>query len=528
MPSLFISENQAKTLTTQPGYLKENGFWIFLMLTGFLLPVLLYGLLPAMGVDLPARLFSLKVIALLLVVGITGVGYFFYFKQVLKKPHWLVFFMLFAWEILNYGNDSLMLFGFNIRFRLLMTLIFTLPGTCLVALHLKTLIQSVPQFKYYLIFFSWLTFYFFFYNTHAIDPEFMGGDGVTAGSVDIIQITGYYYGFLAIALSAIAVREHQAPSVYFDFLNKGLFIVTGLISLYTMIGYPLLLTSEWIDGFQRANGLFSHPNPFAHQMGIILLYQFGMVLYYQGKNITRMSSFLLLSSAGLNVIAFLLAMSKTAIGIFILCGLVLFLLNLSSPLIQRHLAKIALAALLIVPTGIFMYEAVTDRSFISVLESRLDMQDSMVWRRQIWEYLLSNIHGTWILIGHGFTDSNAWVYHLTYNTETNSKPLIMVHNGYIALLYDLGVMGLFFFVAALAQLKNSLKHAFTQSLDKAIDRPLQATVVCLSLYFLVVCGFDEMTYMFNAPIFFWCLTSTLFCLLVNEKSAKEKASVLHG
>ena len=65
----------------------------------------------------------------------------------------------------------------------------------------------------------------------------------------------------------------------------------------------------------------------------------------------------------------------------------------------------------------------------------------MTWRTEVWQDLLAGITPVTIWFGHGFTSANDMVFHLSFNDVQNAQPLMMVHNAYIALLYDLGVLG---------------------------------------------------------------------------------------
>jgi hypothetical protein len=134
-------------------------------------------------------------------------------------------------------------------------------------------------------------------------------------------------------------------------------------SLITIAGFPFQLTSMMLDGFLRAIGIFSHPNPFAHHMGILMVYLLGLYCYYQGDRKHRMPTALLWSGLAINLIAFLLGLSKTAISGFALCALILFLLNLAVPAIRRSFIQIAIGLVTLFPLGLFIFELLTGKNF---------------------------------------------------------------------------------------------------------------------------------------------------------------------
>ncbi len=498
------------SIHSRPGFIGRHGFWLLPIVLGLLAGGMVYGLLPQAGVATFANHLSFKKIIALSFLAVAGVSYIYYFRYVTEKPQWLIYFILMGWALVNYGNDFLLQSGVNIHLRPMIIMALGLPGLWVALCHGKTVLAQVPHFRYYLVFFIWLMLYFFFYNAHAQDPTLISVGSHFEGSVGVIQATAYFYCTMAIAVAAAAVIRHPNAGQYFDGLNKALLIVSSLIAIYTIIGYPTLLTSVWLDGFQRANGIYTHPNPFAHHMGLLLVYLLGMFLYYQDENKSRMPGWLMIGGFVINMGAFLLGMSKTAIGVFVLSAVVLLLLNLSSPIVRKHIVKVVVSLVVLVPIGLWLYGAIADESFFSIFQRRMDVKDSFVWRLESWDFLVSGFHGWWLVLGHGFTAANAWMFQLTYDTENNIKPLMMVHNGYIALLYDLGLMGLVFFVAVLSNAWRSFCEIFRPG--RIAVRPLLATVVALSVYFLITCGFDEMTYMFDAPLTFWILTTTLFCI----------------
>lgn len=494
----------------------RHGYWLVPVVLGVLLPVLIFGLLPMLGVETLARQLRFPRV-LFLLGGLAGMlGYWVYLRRAIHRPQWMSVFIIMIWGLLEYGNNFLLDMGVNIKYSVLLLALWVVPSVTLLITHRQALWQQTPHFRVYLAFFLWLALYFVCYNSNAQDPQLMAGEGgglLSGGSVASVQFMAYLYCLLAVGVPSIAMLTHARPARYFDRLNIALLAISSLVALYVIIGYPLMLTSMMLDGFQRAKGLFNHPNPFAHHMGILMVYLFGLFLYYQGENRRRVPAWLLVGGILLNLIAFLLGLSKTAIGVFSLSLVLLIALNLSSPVVRKHLPKALIALAVLAPLGALLYAMITGASFTEILEARLEAKESLDWRVETWGYLISNISGLWILIGHGFTDANAWVYQLTYNNKTNAQPLMLVHNGYIALLYDLGVMGYLMFAAVLTLAWQAFQRMRSQVCAPQ-HRPLLASILAMTLYFLIACGFDEMTYMFDAPLLFWALTATMLALVV--------------
>lgn len=483
---------------------------------GLLLPLLLYAVLPMLGVHAGADALSLRRLALLFILGVGGLAYGVYLRFVLPRPQLIVLFMAVAWVLVECLNQFLLeVAGINLHMRPLLLMAIAVPALWMGGRHFGLLWNAVPHFKYYGLFFLWLAAYFLFYNANAQDPRLAAGESVwSEGSVGIIQAMAYFYCLLAIAVSGVAMLKVRDARGFFDGLNQALLVMTGLHAALTILGYPLGLFSMPLDGFTRATGLFTHPNPYAHHMGLLLIYTLGLFCYYQGAERQRMPAWLLTGSLALTTGAFLLGLSKTAIAGVSFCAGVLFLVNLTIPAVQRRLSLILLALLVVIPMGLWVFQAVSGQSFFSILEARMDQAHSFVWRTQVWEDLLAGIHPGSLWLGHGFTSANAAVFQYTYNDLNNAKPLMMVHNGYIALLYDLGVMGYLMFAAVLVLAGRALTHVLMRV--RPDHKTLWSMILALSIYFLFVCAFDEMTYMFNAPMLFWLLATVMWCLMLRE------------
>lgn len=511
----FLEQSQRGTTFFRGLNLPYSGFWLILLSIGLLLPLLGYGLMPALGFSLFSGIFSPLNIALVVLLVAGGMGYIAYYRFVEMYPHVLLYFMAIFWPLAEFGNQFLLEHvGLNLHLRLILMLLLAIPAFTFGLRQFRFLCQTVPQFKLMLAFWGILVTYFLFYNSHAVDPRWNSGNVWSEGSVGVVQFVAYMYCLLGSVLAAVSLNQHPHPTKLFNTFNTTLLIVTSVESLFTLLGYPFGSFSTHLDGFHRAMGFFTHPNPFAHHMGILLIYMLGLFCYYQGDRKGKIPGWLLVGGITINLIAFLLGLSKTAIAVFSLCALLMALLNLSIPIVRRCVAQGAFIAIFALPLCLWGFQLVTDQSFLELLQARFDQSTSFYWRLEIWRALLANIDLSTLLVGHGFTAANAWVFQLTFNDRLNAQPLMMVHNGYIGLLYDFGILGWLLFAAAIALMFKAFKGIRT-SLD-ATCRPLLVTVIAMALYFLLVCGFDEMTYMFDAPILFWTLSTLMYSVAMRS------------
>ncbi len=488
------------------------------MLLGTLIPLFAYFLLPAVGVTQFESLFSLNKLLKLFILAFGGIGYVGYIIYLYRQPQLLVYFYILAWPVVEFINNVLLfVVGINLHLRPILMLAIGLPGLVLTCKHFGKL-REVPHFKYYLAFWLWLLFYFLFFNSHAVSPGDEMESVWSEGSIGIAQFTSYFYCLVGIGLTGVNMLQNRNPQQFFDNINRKLLWLTGFLALITLIGYPFGFFAMKIDGFQRAIGIFTHPNPFSHHMGILLLYLMGLFGYYQSRDNQRIPFGLLISSLSLNLFAFLLGMSKTAIAVFLLAGAVYFLLSLSSAHIRKLFFRLAMLMLIIVPIGILMYQIITQESFFDILQARIEQQASLDWRYEVWDGLILNLmeNGSYWL-GNGFTAANAWVFQLTYHDKLNAAPLMLVHNGYISLIYDLGILGWLIFVSAISLMLNSLRRAWSS--HHIYTKPLLNSVIAMGIYFLAVCAFDEMTYMFDAPMLFFVLATLTYTFSRRERLA---------
>jgi O-antigen ligase len=537
-----ISLSQATSTQTASSALLPNTGKSFsglrLLLLGLLLPVLGYWLLPALGIGAFSQLFDFKK-SLLLFGGTIGlIGYFYYMRLVMPRPQVLVAFTLLAWPLVDYVNNLLLnQVGLNIHLRPLLFAALAFPSLWISLKNGRLLLRTIPWLKYYLFFFLWMLLYAFIFNGNAVDPRLAGGEeSFSEGSVSFVQLTSYFYCLMAITVPAVAILRVRDHHGLFDTLNKALLWISSLEALLTIGGYPFGMFNMLLDGFTRAMGLFTHPNPFAHHMGILMVYLLGLFCYYQGERKHRIPGWLLFGGLGINFIAFLLGLSKTALAVFAVCAAIIALMNLAVPAVRRSFLHIAIALIVLVPLGLLGFQALSGESFFSLLESRIDQTQSLTWRTQIWQDLLADINGVSILTGHGFTAANATVFRLSFNDSKNAQPLMMVHNAYIGLLYDLGLMGYLMFVAALSMIFNAVRGWINAGKTRFGDvfggktmwRTEHSILIALAVYFLATCAFDEMSYMFDAPILFWALASLLYGVQWRDQqaAARRNAAVL--
>lgn len=493
--------------------------WAWALLA--IIPVLVYVILPALGISSPGEMLNYKLLLACLALLIGGATYWACLRFVMPRPALPLGFMLLAWPVVAYLNALLLELGVNVHLRPLLMLAVALPAICMAWRDRQTLWRALPWMRLYLLFMAWLTLYAVFYNANAVDPRLSGGEeALGEGSVSVVQWTAYLYCLLAITTAGVSILKARDYQGLFDTLNKALLWVSSLLSLITIAGFPFGLFTIFLDGFTRAVGIFSHPNPFAHHMGVLMIYLLGLFCYYQGHRKGRINGWLLYGGIAVNFCALLLGLSKTAIFVFAVSAAIVFLMNLAVPAVRRSFGKIVLGLIILIPLGVVAFQALSGHSFLSLMESRIDQTQSMTWRVIVWQDLIADINMSTVWLGHGFTAANDTVFRLTFSDAKNAQPLMMVHNAYIALLYDLGLPGYLLILAAVAMLWQAL-IGWMRAPSPAL-RTGHAVIAALVVYFLIVCAFDEMSYMFDAPQFFWALATMLACVTIREQREQRQ------
>jgi O-antigen ligase len=524
MNSAYPAASPEPTPRAAVPFLTRPTGWFLLSL---LIPVFIYCLLPLVGISSFASLFEFKKLMLLCLAVMGGIGYMFYLRFVLPRPQILVVFMLLLWPIVDFfALQAALLANLNLHERPLLLLGLGVPGIYTLWKNRKLLMTQMPWYKHYLIFFLWLLAYFIFFNANATDTRYVKEESFLEGSLSVMQVVSYLYCLLALAVPAVVMMQFKNFRRLFDTFNIAFIIVSCLSAMPTIIGYPFGMFNMVLDGFLRSYGLFTHPNPFGHHMGILMVYLMGLLFYYQGERKGRVATWLLILGLTVNLIAFFMGLSKTALGALTLCAVVMFLLNLAVPSIRKRVPALVLSLCLLTPIGLLGYQAISGESFLGMLQSRSEQTQSLTWRTQVWQDLIEDFTPLTMITGRGFTSANARVFQLTFNDSKDAQPLMMIHNAYIALLYDLGIMGYFMFVAAFSVIAFAIRGCFNKTQPEL--RTGYSILLGLGIYFVFACGFDEMSYMFDAPVLFWGLAGVLFGLQWRESQLLKARNDVTG
>lgn len=511
----------SSTLPTNLGSNKK--YWVIYPVLAFLMAGLLYGLLPVLNLNLPTVPSGMDV----MVLGILSVGALIYastFEFLLKRPWWIIFYLLIIWRLLEFLNNILteQLYLPGIQVRITTFLIIGVPCTFIFLRHFKLFWREIPWFKYLLGFLTLVWLYCRFYNAHFIDPNSVDRPYIEAGPFLLLNV---FYLFLSILASYYGVRKHPNPNKLFNTINKILVYVSIIEGLCCIFGYPLQMFTRNVDGYLRSEGFAIHPNMLAHSEVVRLLYFVGVAGYYKycPKSGGEIRLPVVYTAIWLSILALVLALSKSSLlvfGLLMAVYLVVIALFFNN---KKPLLYTVFLTVLLVPAFMVLFQLLTGSSFGELLESRIDNAGSFVWRTNSWDQLLRDIEPSKYLIGMGLTSSNEMLLILERNSVLNKtgEVLALVHNLTVNLFHDMGLLGLLFYLTPLTYLRHI--QSFFRTYVPIHSRLLAISGILILLYLTIISQVDEIAFS-NVTASGWVLMTFIYGFLKWGASTQPKES----
>jgi hypothetical protein len=476
-----------------------------LTLVGFLV----IALAPLVGVPIPAESVPLEGVVKL-VLGLIGLNlYARLFRWIVQRPNVLLWFVAGGLTFYKWLDDTVTLelgFGGGLFFREISILVLILPGLYYLFRYFKDIQHVLPHALWYFAFVGLLTLYYFVYNPSSHN-FYLANSGLTNGYSPMIVYWVLGCGWL---VGAVGLMLQSNPMACFATTNRLILIAALIMYSLTVLGYPLHLFNVEVDGFLRSRGFFTHPNMFCHRSGILFIYLVGISCFYGSLKNPRLPLPLLLSTCGLVFLGLLLGFSKTSfVATGIACSL-FYVLSWQTPLLKQHRWKILMLGPITLLMVLLGFKLISGQWFWEILADRIQDTNSLSWRTQTWNSLLGDLNGLPLLIGHGYTGAQDFIFRMSYNTVKNANPLVWSHNAYLFLAYDFGCMGLLYIMALLSLTWRAIA-LFCQAQSPTV-KGLCATVLAMEVYYLMSMGFDETIHMFDVPLLFWLLSSMLIIM----------------
>lgn len=484
--------------------------WI-LILGGILPLLMLYGL-PQIGITQTLQVFNPNTF-LKITVGIWFLFFCFIVAKHLQQKGSFSLTILIAifWPYLS-GFYHLVghLYGVYPPVRPLMLVIAIPPTIYFLLRYWKSYAIHLPFIKYLVFFLVIAITYFIFFNAHTSYMGMAGSGSLTEGDISVSALYAYFWPLSASSVLAgtfFSLKPENRMQAFNRF-NQILLWLSLAISMYSIVGYPFHWTSAMLDGFLRAKGIFFHPNSYSHHLGILMAYLTGMLFYYRTLGTNDVSKKLLYISYAVNLLAFILGFSKTAFFAFALAVCVLILTQLPNPRVRQVIFPILIFGALLTAAVLAGFSLITKQSFIAMLQSRVEDTSSLAFRQQLWGMLLPDIDWRSIWLGHGLSSANGALQHqMFYGHRQNA--VIDVHNGYLELIYNMGLLGFTFVMACFSILFNSFK--LMRGPITVFSLPLLGTAICVCVYYLIALGCDELLAFYSGSNLAFALITVSLC-----------------
>jgi hypothetical protein len=466
-------------------------------------------LAPLVGIPLSVE--NLPIAGILKAVfGLIGLNlYARFFRWLIQRPQVLLWYVAGGLTFYKWLDDTVTIelgFSGGLFFRESSILVLILPGVYYLCRYLKPLQQALPHALWYFGFVGLLTLYYFIYNPSS-QNFYLANSGLTNGYSPMIVYWVLGCGWL---VGSVGLMLQRNPLPCFAATNRLILVAALIMYSLTILGYPFHLFNVEVDGFLRSRGFFSHPNMFCHRSGILFIYLVGISCFYGSLKNPRISLQLLLSTCSLVFLGLLLGFSKTSfVATGIACSL-FYILGWNTPLLKQHRWQILMLVPITLLVVLLGFKLINGQWFWEILADRIQDTHSLSWRTQTWNSLLGDLNGLPLLIGHGYTGAQDFIFRMSYNTVKNANPLVWSHNAYLFLAYDFGCMGLLYIMALLSLTWRAIA-LFCQAQSPTV-KGLCATVLAMEVYYLMSMGFDETIHMFDVPLLFWLLSSMLIIM----------------
>ena len=491
-----------------------------------------YGLLPLFDIYTLKSLLSFKLVWGLCALLLGGAIYWHYIDAVERRPWLILIFVALLYQGWMWGSASLATVGINVRARVMITLGLIIPGLWMGRYAIPYMLRQMPYFRYFLFFMGLMLLYFFVFNAYAIDPRSVsvGSFSGTIAPEKLFLMLCVLSGMLTSGAvfyqleHTTNAQEHAAGrNRFFRRLNKVLIVSMGLLAIIAVLGYPFDVLTRVVDGFKRYQGVFFHPNQLGYYAGCMAVYLVGLYFYCRKHPVLPPRMVLLGLFAAAVCVMF--SLSKASLAATILCAGVLLIGNLLLDRTARFNPVLLLWPVLLLLAGLGLAQGLGIIDFVDIIARRLEDGQSLLWRQQMWDRILGGDIGVMSgLRGHGFTAANARLMslnQLVFDPTSGADAPSGIHNAFIETFYDFGLLG-WSWVVGLSWTMIAMVRTALRTTDEAPEKPLLLTVVAITLFFMIVCNFEESFYSMSVP--FWMLLPVLHGIIQSHQRTREAAS----
>lgn len=299
-----------------------------------------------------------------------------------------------------------------------------------------------------------------------------------------------YFVRLLTPLSVFIILTFEIKSLE-DISKVSIFLL--LIAVIPLI-FGLLEASHNLASYHRISGIFGHPNPFSFYLLILFPIVFSGLIIEK----TMWKKFVF----GLTILLVTVSM------VFTYCRISWLAFFVSALLIPLFLKKkgiiipvLICVAILLLVNSLKLDERIGDVTRFMQKGDIFDTNNSIGWRLKAWELTFREFLKSpfW---GHGLRAHYGLIKSL-FGWETS------VHNSYLEILYDLGVMGFLAFMLFIGVLAKNLfldfkKYAVGGSLDSnTVRRRYTAIFASVLISFLIIMISDNILEYYDVGSIYW-------------------------
>ncbi len=309
-------------------------------------------------------------------------------------------------------------------------------------------------------------------------------------------------GFVFVLVNTINTKKD------FNTLITFLVITATLVGILGLLQYRdgVKIEGGWVDVINnpgvniRIYSALGNPNILAEYL--VMIIPISIALFWYSKRIHKKILFFITTS--ILLLSLVLTLSRGG-WLGLAFGLFIFTL-----LIEKRLLLLA------IPLSLIMIYSLPERIFNRVL-SIGDLEDSSnAYRIKIWKVALDIIKDNWLVgVGLGYIP-----FKMVYETYISNMPTYHIHNTFLQILAEMGILGLAVFVFFMFTLfKYSIKK-----LIKGKDRyiKIMAGGLLSGLAALLVHGIVEsVLFMPKIIITFWTLVGLILALMRISKEEEQ-------
>lgn len=319
---------------------------------------------------------------------------------------------------------------------------------------------------------------------------------------DVVDVLKNFIEIFVIFLTFFYLKK-ESSEILFKWINI-FFILNALTAIFqklTGIGIAL------VEGVHRVQGLMAGANAFAFVVNIYL--PLGFYMFINAK--TKKQKIFWGIGVFVNFLALVITFAKTS---YMLFGVMLLVLFMYLPFkIKKRMIFSAVGIVAIT----LMLDQLLNLNIIQQILNRFNNTSSWDWRIKVWGYLVHGLNHFNILIGNGINSSSR------YLLSINSVDCPRAHNVYLQMLYEYGVLGVFFYIPFFVLAIKFLKASLSKHLP---DKMIYIVPFIISIQ-IIIDMISSNSVLIRTPMYMaWALLTTFYLRLNSDLKSNSQNSTV--